>query len=92
MGNFANDEFEYFTIERRDEDVVVYGHGVYGRGSVLEGQARKAFIDSFPDVAAAQKAYPQASVGNTPKLSADPGPIPPQWYNEEDIDEPWNPD
>lgn len=47
-------EYEWYSV---------YAFGVYGRGSLLEGQAMKVFKDSFFTEEEALKAYPQATVG-----------------------------
>jgi hypothetical protein len=41
---------------------VVYEWGVYERSSVLAGQQRKAFVDSYATAAEALTAYPTADV------------------------------
>jgi len=41
----------------------VYAFGVYGRGSLLEGQTMKVFKASFDTEEEALKEYPQAEVG-----------------------------
>ena len=38
--------------------VDVLGWGTYPRGSVLEGQASKSFLDNLPDEATARAKYP----------------------------------
>lgn len=40
----------------------VYGYGRYPRHSVLAGQTRRTFLDSFKTLEEAQAAYPQAKV------------------------------
>lgn len=40
----------------------VYEHGEYERGSVLEGQSRRVWLDDFETLEEAQKAYPEAVV------------------------------
>lgn len=40
----------------------VYEYGRYGRGSVLCGQQKRVFLDSFTTLEDAQNAYPQAEV------------------------------
>jgi hypothetical protein len=40
----------------------VYEHGEYERGSVLEGQNRRVWLDDFETLEEAQKAYPEAVV------------------------------
>lgn len=42
----------------------VYEYGVYGRGSVLAGQTRRVFLDSFATLDEAKAAYPGAFVVN----------------------------
>jgi len=41
----------------------VYEYGVYPRTSVLAGRTRRTFLDSFPTLAEAKAAYPNADVG-----------------------------
>lgn len=59
-------EFDYYTIsaDKRHEAFNVYGWGEYEESSVLAGQTRKQFIDSFDTLAQAQAAYPQASLSS----------------------------
>lgn len=40
----------------------VYEHGVYERGSVLEGQSRRVWLDDFDTLEEAVIAYPDAVV------------------------------
>lgn len=40
----------------------VYEHGTYERGSVLEGQSRRAWLDDFDTLEEAVIAYPDAVV------------------------------
>ena len=40
----------------------VYEYGVYGRSSVLAGQTRRIFLDSFPTLEEAREAFPDARV------------------------------
>jgi hypothetical protein len=40
----------------------VYEHGVYERGSVLEGQSRRVWLDDFETLDEARAAYPDADV------------------------------
>jgi len=55
---------EKYTIEpsRYDNSVTVYEWGVYPRSSVLAGQTRKQFVDSYEDQEEALKAYPGAEI------------------------------
>lgn len=40
----------------------VYEYGTYGRSSVLAGQQRRTYLDSFPTLEEAKAAYPNAEV------------------------------
>lgn len=40
----------------------VYEHGEYERGSVLEGQSRRVWLDDFETLDEARAAYPDADV------------------------------
>lgn len=62
-----NNKFErysYQVMRCGANPVYVYGWGVYERGSVLEGQARKVFLDAYPSVEDALKQYPEAKPGS----------------------------
>lgn len=51
--------FDFLTLrETRDCTVDVLGWNTYERGSVLEGQPRKVFLDAFDSEAQARAAYP----------------------------------
>jgi hypothetical protein len=62
--------FDYYTIDQKGnkvlrdgalvKDYVVYGWGKYGEGSVLAGQARKCYIESYDTEEEAKAAYPGA--------------------------------
>ena len=55
--------YDYFSIEPDSYgEFNVYGWGIYGSESVLEGQQKKAFITDYPTVAEALVAYPDADV------------------------------
>jgi len=45
-----------------DEEFGVYEYGRYGRGSVLAGQQKRTFLDSFPTLEEARAAYPKAEL------------------------------
>ena len=47
-------EYEWYSV---------YAFGVYGRGTLLEGQTMKVFKNSFGTEEEALKEYPQAAVG-----------------------------
>lgn len=40
----------------------VYEYSVYGPESVLEGESRRVFLETFPTLAAARQAHPDAIV------------------------------
>ena len=44
---------------------IVYGYDYYPPSSVLAGQYRRNFIESFPSVEEAQAAYPNTEIGHT---------------------------
>lgn len=46
----------------RNNRFTVYSHGTYPRHSVLAGQPKRTFIESFETLAEAQRVYPQAEV------------------------------
>ena len=55
--------YDYYSIEPDSYgEFNLYGWGVYGPESVLEGQQKKAFITTYPTVAEALVAYPGADV------------------------------
>lgn len=70
QGNFARPTLELSmarTIEYpmsgatyNQDKFGVYEYGTYGRSSVLRGQQRRMFLDSFETLAEALKAYPDA--------------------------------
>jgi hypothetical protein len=86
------------TIEARageyggGEEFVVYGWGVYGRESVLEGSERKVFEDAFPTLAEAQAAFPEAQVLEFPSGPAQGGmsDCAPSWFDPGACGEVWS--
>lgn len=73
-----------YTIERgrgatyATDRWTVYEHGTYERGSVLEGQSRRVWVDDFDTLDEARAAYPDAEIitGSTyrpPSLNHLPG-------------------
>jgi hypothetical protein len=57
---------DFYTIEDKGGDVMpfcVYGWGTYERGSVLEGQTRKQFVENYATEAEARADYPSAQEG-----------------------------
>lgn len=62
----------YITIESpsagatySNPDFGVYEYSTYPRSSVLAGQERRSFLDSFDTLEEAQAAYPTASVSHS---------------------------
>jgi len=72
------EHFDYYTIEKPygktyrndNNEVVVYGHGVYDDSSILAGQDKRTWLEAFDTIEEAQKAYPVAQVveGSTFRL------------------------
>jgi len=69
----------------------VIGYGTYPRSSVLAGQQRRVFLDNFPTIEAAQKAYPNAKVGFDSGVRASVSPVPEPWFDESVAGESWDP-
>jgi hypothetical protein len=71
-------------------EVTVYKYDTYPRGSVLEGRERRSYVDSFPTVDEARKAYPKADVsestGYQPLVLPE---VPPPWFDEANAGETW---
>ena len=68
------EKFDYYTLRHsKYGGVDVLGWGVYPRGSVLEGQPRKVYLDNFEDEESARRVYPKAegfsSAGTEPQVS-----------------------
>ena len=95
----SNTNFDSFTIEPNmfRDGVAVYGHGVYPNSSVLAGQSRRSFLDSFDTAEAAKAEWPHAEVieystrrhGNSlVELSGLPA-EPPGWFDAADAGETW---
>jgi hypothetical protein len=58
--------FDYYTIShsRYGDGFDVFGWGTYERGSVLEGQPQKVFLDAFETLEAAQAEFPTANLSS----------------------------
>lgn len=55
-------DFDYYTLRHsRRGGIDVLGWSTYERGSVLEGQPKRVWLDHFETIEEAQQAYPQAS-------------------------------
>jgi hypothetical protein len=71
----------------------VYEYGIYPESSVLAGQERRSFIDSFPTLAEAQSAYPDAEWqdGSGYREIVIPH-EPPEWFDPGNAGETWDDD
>ena len=58
-------KYDYKTMELRNGRICVHGWGTYQRGSVLEGQAKKQFIDCFDCVPDAKAQHPDAELSHS---------------------------
>lgn len=90
--------FEYIAIVANPhqhpaaDPIAVYGIGRYERSSVLAGQPRRVFLDSFDTVDEAKRAYPKATdnAGLPPRASV---PLnPPPGFDPLDAGERWSED
>jgi hypothetical protein len=68
-------EFNHYTIEPMDDEFWLVGHGVYERGSVLAGQARRALVSPHATVEEAQAACPMVAdvLDHSTRAYRDPG-------------------
>lgn len=94
MANFADEKFDYYTIEPDGDDFLVYGHGTYERGSVLAGRHKRSFLDGFSSLSEAKAAYPSAEESGCTRdpYAGDVGPCAPSWFDEADAGERWDSD
>lgn len=72
----------------------VYRYDVFPEYSVLAGQVRRAFLDSFPTLTEAQAAYPSAEwhgPGSGYREIVIPN-EPPEWFDPADAGENWDED
>jgi hypothetical protein len=103
MANFEGTKFNYHTIEPSGGGGWdVYGHGVYERGSVLAGRAKRAYRESFDTLEEARADYPDArnldhstrihtGGGSLADLSGLPSSAP-GWFDEGAAGERWDED
>jgi len=89
-----SEKFDYYTIEPdREGGVNVYGHGVYGRESVLEGQDRRVFLDAFRTQEEAEIKYPNAAtMDRSTRPRARMSETPPDWFDPSVAGEVWHED
>jgi hypothetical protein len=59
-------KYDYYTYQydNRYEAFIVHGWGTYEESSVLAGQAKKSFLDSFDTIAKVNEHYPSATGSN----------------------------
>jgi hypothetical protein len=72
----------------------VYEYGVYPDSSVLAGQERRSFVDSFPTLAEAKASYPNAEYngeGSGYREVYIPE-SPPYWFDPANAGEQWTDD
>lgn len=99
-------DYDYITIEPTNHVMFhgfsVYGHGTYDANSVLAGQHRRVFLDSFKTREEAIAAWPLAENinhstrsleadgrrGDLAELSGLPE-TPPDWFDPLDAGEEW---
>lgn len=68
----------------------VYEYGEYEPWSVLAGQERRSFLDSFPTLEAARAAFPDAEYGAGSGYREVFIPqSPPEWFDPMDAGEAW---
>ena len=98
MGNTYTIE-PAWSFEGDPDGFDVYEHGVYEESSVLHGQQRRTFMDSFQTLNEAKEAYPQAellkhSTKPNPLLDrvASLGPCPESWFDPSAAGERWDDD
>jgi hypothetical protein len=86
------------TIERshgetydHDGEFTVYSHGVYERGSVLEGQPKRTYVEGgFGSAEDAHAKYPEAEVvDGSSYLPLNLPDVPPKWFDRDDAGEEW---
>ena len=87
-------EFQAFTIvSDGDGTWALWGHGVYGDGSVLAGQSLNARFDTFDSIEEAIAQYPAATVADSRPLHSNTvSDIPPTGWSPDDAGEVWGED
>ena len=84
---------EYTTIEQVHGDFWFCQHGVYERGSVLEGQHRRQLCEAFDTLEDAVSAHPEAEVMDCAYERADYMPeVAPEWFDPDYCGERWSED
>jgi hypothetical protein len=84
-------EYDDVTIENENGTWWVFGHGEYGRGSVLAGQYMRVRITHYQTLEQAQADYPEGRVlehlSYKPDLNMSE--VPPDWFDPLDAGEEW---
>jgi hypothetical protein len=68
----------------------VYRYDEYPESSVLAGQERRSFLDSFPTLAEAKKAYPDAEESGCGYQQLEIPHTPPEWFDPANAGETWD--
>jgi hypothetical protein len=94
MSNVGDIVIEYPTsgATYSHDEYGVYGYDEYPAGSVLEGQPRRRFLDSFDTLAEARAAYPGASWSGEASgyVEREVPATPPAWFDPTAIGERWD--
>jgi hypothetical protein len=88
---------EYPTVgaSYEHDEYGVYAYDTHPENSVLAGQPRRRFLDSFDTLAEARRAYPKAAWSGQEHSGYVDRPIPtdpPAWFNPLAIGEQWTDD
>jgi hypothetical protein len=54
----------YHILPQEDGTAIVKGYGTYGPSSVLAGQTKICYVNTYDSIEEAQAAYPDASLSN----------------------------
>jgi len=95
MPNFDNKTFAEYAIElEKDyyavEKFTVYGYDIYPEDSVLAGQHRRCYLESYDSLEEAKKAYPMAETGCLGYPPAKVSSIPPSDFDPLFAGERWD--
>jgi hypothetical protein len=86
---------ETYPAEGEKPQYGVYAYSEYEESSVLAGQPKRSFVDSFDSLAEAQETYPTATwdgeggSGYTPPVIPQ---TPPAWFDSANAGEHWHED
>jgi len=62
--DISEKKYMWMEIVQKKDRAVVYGYDYYPPSSVLAGQYRRNFIESFNGCIEAEEAYPEAGLGH----------------------------